>query len=209
MALKIENLIAKYNLNISGLIHVGIHYGEEHLAYLNLGIKNLLYFEADPNNYEVCKEFLEKNDSQGASIKLLNKALGDDNKILDFNLASNDSESSSFLKPKLHLSQYPWIKFDSSIKIQSYRLDDVIEDPEKYNTLILDVQGFELNVLKGATKSLNTINYVLTEINQAELYENCSLVSELDLFLSNLGFSRVETDFCGGTWGDALYIKDK
>jgi FkbM family methyltransferase len=209
MALKIENLIAKYNLNISGLIHVGIHYGEEHPAYLNLGIKNLLYFEADPNNYEVCKEFLEKNDSQGASIKLLNKALGDDNKILDFNLASNDSESSSFLKPKLHLSQYPWIKFDSSIKIQSYRLDDVIEDPEKYNTLILDVQGFELNVLKGATKSLNTINYVLTEINQAELYENCSLVSELDLFLSNLGFSRVETDFCGGTWGDALYIKDK
>jgi len=77
------------------------------------------------------------------------------------------------------------------------------------NSIPIVRNGFELNVLKGATKSLNTINYVLTEINQAELYENCSLVSELDLFLSNLGFSRVETDFCGGTWGDALYIKDK
>jgi hypothetical protein len=33
------------------------------------------------------------------------------------------------------------------------------------------------------------------------------MVDKLDEFLSYFGFSRLETDWMGGTWGDALYIK--
>jgi FkbM family methyltransferase len=206
MALKLNHLKEKNNLKINGIIHIGIHWGEEHESYIEMDVKNLLYYEADPNNYQVCKEYI-KNIKSDASVKLINMALGDTNDIMEFNISSNDSESSSFLKPKKHLNQYPWIHFSKKIEIQLNRLDDIIEDSELYNTIVIDVQGFELNVLRGGFETLKKIDYIMTEINVDETYEGCCLVSELDSFLSTFGFERIETELCGSTWGDALYIK--
>jgi hypothetical protein len=47
----------------------------------------------------------------------------------------------------------------------------------------------------------------MTEVNNDEVYKNCVKVDELDKFLSDYGFERVETTWDGGTWGDAFYIK--
>jgi hypothetical protein len=69
----------------------------------------------------------------------------------------------------------------------------------------MDVQGFELEVLKGATETLKGIDYVYCEINRDEVYEGCAKIWELDAFLKD--FTRVETSWAGGSWGDAIYIK--
>lgn len=206
MALKLHELKEKNNLKIDGIIHVGIHWAEEHNSYIDMGVKKLLYFEADPNNFEICKNYIQSTPVD-YTVELLNIALGDTNDIMMFNISSNDSESSSFLRPKIHLEQYPWIEFSKQIEVQLNRLDDVLKNPEFYNTLVIDVQGFELNVLKGAPETLKKIDYIMTEINVQEMYENCCLVSDLDDYLSNFGFERIETDLCGKNWGDALYIK--
>ena len=207
MALKLDQLKEKNNLKIQGIIHIGIHWGEEHESYIKMNVKNLLYYEADPNNYQICKDFIKKNTPDDVSVRLVNKALGDTNSVMEFYISSNDSESSSFLKPKKHLSQYPWIHFEKKVNIQLNRLDDVIENVNCFNTLVIDVQGFELNVLRGSCETLKNIDYIMTEINIDENYEGCCLLDELDLFLSNFSFERIETDLCGSTWGDALYIK--
>jgi hypothetical protein len=34
-------------------------------------------------------------------------------------------------------------------------------------------------------------------------------VKEIDNYLSNYNFSRVETDWAGKLWGDVLYIKNR
>jgi hypothetical protein len=70
-----------------------------------------------------------------------------------------------------------------------------------------DVQGYELEVFKGGKETLSTIDYIYCEINRAELYEHCPMVSDIDNFLSEFGFERVETLWACSTWGDALYIK--
>lgn len=206
MALKLTQLKEKNNLEINGIIHVGIHWAEEHNSYIDMGVKKLLYFEADPHNYEICKSYIQ-NTPEDCQVELLNIALGDNNDTMMFNISSNDSESSSFLKPKIHLEQYPWIEFSKQIEVKLHRLDDVIEKSEQYNTLVIDVQGFELNVLKGSAETLKNIKYIMTEVNVQEMYENCCLLSDLDDYLSGFGFERVETDLCGQNWGDAFYIK--
>ena len=40
-----------------------------------------------------------------------------------------------------------------------------------YNFLNMDVQGYELEVLKGGTTTLEKIEYVMTEVNRAEVYK--------------------------------------
>jgi len=64
-----------------------------------------------------------------------------------------------------------------------------------------------LEVLKGGTKTLEHVDYVYCEVNRDEVYENNALVEELDEFLAGYGMKRVETDWAGEIWGDALYIR--
>jgi hypothetical protein len=87
------------------------------------------------------------------------------------------------------------------------KLDNFIEDKDKYNFINVDVQGYELEVFKGGSEFLNSIDYIMTEVNRAELYKGCARIEELDTFLSEYGFERVETTWDGGTWGDAFYVK--
>ena len=87
------------------------------------------------------------------------------------------------------------------------RLDDLGIDFDKYNFISIDVQGYELEVFKGAQNSLRHIDYIVSEINKAELYENCAKVDELVEFLVPYGFELVEENWIGGTWGDGLFIK--
>ena len=95
--------------------------------------------------------------------------------------------------------------------LDKYVLENNV-DLDMFNFINIDVQGYELEVFKGAMETLTEIDYVYTEVNTAEIYEDCTKIEQLDEFLGNLyNFERVETRFVGGkgagTWGDALYVK--
>ena len=83
--------------------------------------------------------------------------------------------------------------------------DEIV--PEDFNFMNIDVQGYELEVMKGASKFLPHIQFIYCEVNRAEVYEGCPRIEELDEYLGTYGFERVETTWDGGTWGDAFYIK--
>ena len=44
------------------------------------------------------------------------------------------------------------------------------------HVVTIDVQGYELEVFKGAQKTLRTINAIITEVSREPLYENSALV---------------------------------
>jgi FkbM family methyltransferase len=201
MLLKFNKICEKYNLNIKGIIHVGAHYGQEHQQYKDKNIKNLMYFEPLKSNFEILK-------SKISDSILHNVALGNENKYVDMYVeTANEGMSSSILKPKDHLTQYPHIIFDKTEKVKMCRLDEIEFNRENFNFINVDVQGYELEVFKGASVFLKNVDYIITEVNNSEVYENCAKVDELDKFLSVYGFERVETRWAGGTWGDAFYIK--
>ncbi len=120
-------------------------------------------------------------------------------------VSSNNALSSSILKPKVHLTQYTDIKFDEVEKVEMKTLDGY--GYTDYNFINMDVQGYELEVLKGGKETLNHVDYVYCEVNRDEVYEGNAYIEEIDEFLSSYNMERVETNWEGGTWGDALYIR--
>lgn len=202
MLLNLDNLKEKYNLNIKGVLHIGAHVGQEYNTYERLGVENVMFFEPIPSTFQRLKE------NVGEKAILFNTALGNiEGEIEMFTETINQGQSSSVLQPEYHLVQHPNIQFNGRETVKITKLDNFINDKEKYNFINVDVQGYELEVFKGGSEYLKSIDYIMTEVNRAELYKGCAQIGELDEFLSEYGFQRVETTWDGGTWGDAFYVK--
>ena len=204
MLLDFANLVKKYNMNIKGVIHIGAHFGQEINLYEQCDIKNIMFFEPVPIT------FAKLSSNIGTKAKLFNTALGNiEGEIEMYIETANTGQSSSILEPALHIHQYPHIAFTGKTKVPITKLDNYIEHKDNYNLINVDVQGYELEVFKGGAKFLEHIDYIISEVNRADVYKNCAKVEELDNFLNDYNFNRVETDWAGSTWGDALYIKIK
>ncbi len=189
-------------MNIKGIIHIGGHYGEELNEYVYNGIQDIVVFEPLERNFEVLFKNVEK---LNANIQGYQVALGATEGDFEMYVSSNGALSSSLLKPKKHLEQYKDITFDEKEVVEVKTLDSF--ELSGYNFINMDVQGYELEVLKGGKNTLDQIDYVYCEVNRDEVYENNVYIDELDVFLSD--FSRVETEWTGETWGDALYIRKR
>ena len=81
---------------------------------------------------------------------------------------------------------------------------------DKYQALIVDTQGSELLVLKGAGNLLRKFKYIKVEVADFESYAGCCQVSDIERFLKFSGFK----EFCrekltssknGGSYYDILY----
>lgn len=189
-------------MSIRGVIHIGAHIGQENALYDELHILNRIFFEPIPSNFKR----LQKN--IGGRYPLVNKALGNANrKMTMFVENANDGMSCSLLRPLMHLRQYPHITFNQTLEINMIRLDDSKLDLHTYNLINIDVQGYELEVFKGAIKTLNNIDYIFAEINRAEVYEKCAKIDQIINFLKPYGFKLTEHNWCGNTWGEGLFIK--
>lgn len=189
---------------ITGIIQVGAHLGNEYDSLSKLST-NILMFEPQTNIYN---QLVEKLGSK-EGVKIENLALGSERKTaVMFKEQANGGQSSSLLLPALHLVQYPVIEFNDSEEVNVITLDEYFESiPSNYNLMTLDVQGYELEVLKGAKKTLANVQYILCEVNRAELYKDCPMVEHIDEFLKQFGFERIVTSWDGQTWGDGLYKK--
>ena len=190
---------------IKGAIHIGAHYGEELEDYIEEGIQDILLFEPLEENFNIVEK---KAKDLNANIEGYQVALGTQREgTTTMYVSDNEAQSSSILKPKVHLTHHPHVKFPTTEEVELATLDQY--NCHDYNFINMDVQGYELEVLKGATKTLEQISYVYCEVNRDEVYENNAYVEEIDEFLSKYGMERVETDWEGEIWGDALYIRTK
>jgi FkbM family methyltransferase len=194
-------LVQNCKLKITGIIHVGASSGQEFQSYVGENIENIVLIEPLPSAFNALKK------NVGDSAILINMAVGNRVGNIKMFVSSNDGRSSSVLNPKVHLSHHPEIKFTNNIVVKINKLENIILNPKLYNLLVLDIQGYELEVLKGSKNILHHFDYILTEVNKVELYENGVLIEEIDQYLGKRDYLRVQTTWCGGVWGDALYIK--
>jgi FkbM family methyltransferase len=192
----------RIQLDIKGVIHVGAHWGQEYQEYVNRGIKNVMFFEPMKASYKKLVASLPKI----KDIRCYNLALGNQTGEVEmFTETENGGQSSSILEPGTHLKMYPKIKFNGRETVKIDRLDNIPFDRSLYNMMMIDTQGFELEVLKGAKKTLKSIECIYVEVNRDEVYKGCPMVEEIDAYLKD--FQRMETNWLGGTWGDAVYMR--
>ena len=207
MLLKLEKLIAKYGMKITGVIQAGAHYGEEIDLFVSLGITKMVLFEPERKNFSMLRGKVNGNKYISKDSIALQTALGDGDGPAYMNVEEfNNGQSNSILLPKLHLKYYPDIHFKSERDaICLTRLDTFEYRTSDCNFLVMDVQGYELEVLKGATETLKHIDYIYTEVNREELYQDCAMIEDLDNYLTD--FKRVQTVWKRKGFGDALYLR--
>ena len=189
---------------ITGIIQIGAHYGNEYDTLKKMS-ENILMFEPQKQVYE--KLFNKLGSISNLVIE--NKAVGASSGIMKmYTEQANGGQSSSLLIPQLHCIQYPNIKFNGIEEVEVITLNEYFTNKLfNYNLMTLDVQGYELEVLKGSSDLLLNVDYILCEVNRAELYKDCPMVEEIDNFLNQYGFVREVTSWDGHTWGDALYTR--
>ncbi len=204
MQLTFESVVEKYNPEITGIIHIGAHYGEEVHSYIERGVPNVVFFEPLRSNFYTLQQNIKNYHGKVIAHQV---ALGDSNGTVTMNISDNYGQSSSILTPKVHLTAHPEVAFVGTEDVQLAKLDDY---NYAYNFLVIDVQGYELQVLKGATETLKNVDYIYCEVNQDEVYEGNAFVEEIDSFLNQYEFKRVETEWWSTqVWGNALYVKEK
>lgn len=209
MLIPLPELLRKYNVKVRGVIQVGSHWAEEHNVFMELGIKNMVYIE--PCREAFC-ELWNRFFFNGDGITLFHVACADyEGESEMFTSHNNQGQSNSLLKPLLHIHQHPEVVFNETEKVKVTLLDNLGLDMSKYNLLMMDVQGAEGLVLKGATETLKHIDMIYTECNRDFTYENNILIEEMDAFLEPFGFKRVETYWpsLSWSWGDAIFISEK
>ena len=202
MLLSFRLLKKKYKMNIKGIIHIGAHFGQEIPDYIDCGIQDMVMFEPLEENFKVLAE-----PAKGLNANIVGHqvALGPEPGKTKMYVSDHNRISSSILKPKVHLIHHPNVKFPETEEVEVNCLDNY--DCFNYNFINMDVQGYELEVLKGGKKTLDQVDYVYCEVNRDEVYENNAFVEELDEFLAEYNMERVMTSWEGQIWGDALYVR--
>ena len=180
---------------ISGVIHVGANDGSERNTYDFYDL-NVAWIEPIPEVFERLKDNLSDFPNQQAYQYLITDV---DNREYEFHVASNEGASSSILDLELHKDMWDEIHYEKSISLKSITLSSLVEQEniamDKFDALIMDTQGTELLVLKGAESLLDKFKYIKTEAADFELYKDCCQLKDIEGFLGQHGFkelSRVE-----------------
>lgn len=202
----IWEILYAQKINVVGAFHVGAHECEELTFYNQLGLKRENIIWIDAINSKVV-ESTNKGIPNVYNAVITDK---DDSEVI-FNI-SNNVQSSSVLEFGSHSTEHPHVVYVDKTHHLSITIDTFFErnnlDASKYDFWNFDIQGAELMALKGATKSIKHAKAIYLEVNEKELYKNCGLIDEIDVFLLQYNFKRVLTHMTQHGWGDALYIID-
>lgn len=201
--------------------------GNEHRPLLKGGVGRIIGFE--PVKAE-CDKLNAKVKARGSTNELyLPYAVGDGS-TRTFHIC-NKSMTSSLYEPntkllKLFQNLEELVRVVSTEEMESKRLDDLPEVAET-DFLKLDIQGAELDVLKGATTLLKRVVVVSTEVEFVPLYKDQPLFADVDAYLRSQGFllhslpglmgrafkpiqngSNINQMFNQALWAQATYVKD-
>lgn len=203
MLFPVKILSSVWNINPIGVLHVGAHNAEESEDYRTFQWGKVFWIEAQEDLVNSIRKRLDPE----VNTVIQATVWSESGVEMVFNVASN-TQSSSLLNFGSHELDYPDITVTSSLKVTTETLESVIPSGAKFDFINLDIQGVELEALKGLGKYFDQINWIYTEVNKEDVYRDCSKVKDIDEYLEGKGFKRIATRWIRGQgWGDALYVR--
>lgn len=177
--------------DIQGVIHIGAHRGAERHLYGAYDL-DLLWVEANPDTYAELSNNIKHYDKQQAINELISDVDGDE---VPFFVASNHGASSSMYAFGKHSDVHPEVKTTGEIILKTRTMASLIAehriDMNKYDALILDVQGAEMNVLLGMEAYLDGFEYLKVEAADYEAYAGGTTLNEIRAFFDQRSFQEV------------------
>ena len=209
--LQLLRRLAPTDLKLETLVHVGAHLAQERHLYEKCGFKSVLWIEGSPEVYARLSKVLEQHNGAAeheARCALLTERDGDEVSLLAF---SNDGLSSSIFSPTSELrKRWPHVDVTGAAEsVVSRTLDTLLSGTafaNRCDVLVVDVQGAELLVLKGAESTIAMANAVIVEISTRPFYDGGVLYPELKAFLESRGFTAMAAP-C--RHGDMLFLRNE
>ena len=203
-------LIKKYDKQNALIIDVGAANATTAKLFRNFCLENsLILFEPLSENYISLDTFA----SQNKNVQVIKKAVGNKSGKIKIT-RTNRITSSSILPPSQNIEgeflKDALIKKEE-IEIDITRLDDEISTDTEIALLKIDVQGYELEVLRGATNTLKKTSFVTLELSNHLSYEGAPMYYDLDEYLRNNDFKlydmiiSIRNKGMASEW-DAIYI---
>ncbi len=164
-------------LDIDKIIDIGAHKGEFLEKMLKIEKVNSFYaFEPQKDIFDILNKKFSKNDKITLVNYAVDKEIG--NKKLQINKLSMTSslaevnEKSLYFKLKNFLTRSK-SNFVDEYEVQTNTVDNIFKDVNLKKTLLkIDVEGFEMNVVKGSQMKLKEIPYILIENQFGNHYKN-------------------------------------
>jgi FkbM family methyltransferase len=194
------------------IVIAGAYTGDEiHRIIKNVGqdkIKAIL-FEANPVTAKICKDISRHN----PNINVINKALSDCIGSATFH--ENSIQGTGSLLPlavsAISQNSINEIKsFDVEVTTLDYELPQLFHSSDEIDMLWIDVQGAELQVLKGGENLLSRVNCVFIEVQHGQNdYIGGSSFDKIDSFLKSHSFRLFLLGMNPGhNQGNAFYIAE-
>ncbi len=130
---------AKYNVPISGLLHIGANEAREAHSYAKMGTVPVLFFEPIP---EVAR-LARKNTGTYPHMRVVEACCSDEDGCeVTFHVASNNGESSSMFELGLHAELRSEIEYTRSFTTRTTRIETFLQhevpDSRQFNCAVID-----------------------------------------------------------------------
>lgn len=197
-------------LDINCVLDVGAHFGEYGNSLRMAGYNgNIVSFEPVTESFRL----LLKRSALDPKWLALNYALGDREQAMALNVLEATA-CSSFLQTNEYASDFlgPWTRVKEREHVQVMRLDQLISEvtagidrPRIF--LKMDTQGWDLEVLKGASGCLDSIFGLQSEVSVKPLYSGMPSYTEALPTYSRLGFQVTGLFAVGRDWNTRAIIE--
>ena len=144
-------------------------------------------------------------------IRVFAVAVSDTDGTAQFNVTSNDGESSSLLPMGSHRELFPQVVVQQSIVVTTRRLESLLLEHglEAPDAMIIDVQGAEYQVLKSVTPALlQRLRLLYTEVSTEPVYLGSRVLADVEALLAprfvNLGYATLRPDL--PMHGNAVFV---
>jgi len=144
---------------------------------------SVIGFEPDPFNHQVCKKNISLNTL--TNIQLLPFGLGDRESEMSMEVRTPGNRGGNRIAPAAS---------DNAVPVQIKRLDTVqeVKSLGTIHLIKLDVEGYELHVLRGANNLLTLYKPTLfIEVDDQNLKDQGHSAKELLVFLEELGYTSI------------------
>jgi len=184
-----EHMAVLRTLTVDGIIDAGANRGQFSLACrVALPSVPIVAFEPIPAEAATFRRVHGKY----AGIRLIESALGETRGTATLHLSQSADSSSLLPIGRRQNELFRNTAEVGTLVVPVQRLDDLATQwaGRRHQLLKLDVQGFELNVLRGAVETLRSCTYVYAECSEVALYDGQALHSEVASFLQGAGFRQ-------------------
>jgi len=172
------------------ILDIGGGIGASVKLYNKLFSENrIIVFEPVLENYNTIKSTFEGF----SNIEVCNVAVGNENSKREINIANRITSSSLLpLAADTDSNFYneKYLGHNRIENIEIVRLDDFLDKSQtEIGIMKIDVQGYEMNVLRGAELTLKKTNIVLLEVTNHDVYAGSPKYFDIDLYLRDHDFT--------------------